>query len=149
MISFFSTEIDEPPWCWIAEMGQGKVWLGVHSLDGWVIRVSGRVKLIENHGDCAFLLPLLEYSRAWFYKNIEQFLVVSKWREKFPEALLLSSALNYPGSDYWASKALDWIGDNAREIPALDDVLKDLVIRKSWAQGVRQRISRLKRNVGV
>jgi hypothetical protein len=127
-------------------MGQGKVWLGVHSLEGWAIRVSGVIKTIVSHEDCVFLLPLLECDRIWFYENVKKFPATSKWQEKFPEALLLSSALNYPGSDYWASKALDRIGDDLKEISEFRMILKNLEIRKNWSQNIRQRISKLKKS---
>jgi hypothetical protein len=147
VILFFQSEVVEPPFCWIIELGQGKVQLGSQECDGWAIKLNDRIISIQEKKDCTFILPILECNRKSFFDSLQKYPTAFKRKDSFPEALLLSNAFSYPGSDYWASKAISWIGDDWEEIPQLEEILMSATIGKNWSQRVRHDFRKLQKKL--
>lgn len=145
MISFFHEEIVESSFYWIAQLGQGKVQLGGQVNDGWAIKINGKILFIKEKEDCTFILPILESNRKLFFDSLKNYPAAFRQASGFPESLLLSNAFSYPGSDYWASKALAWINDDWREINQLEKIITSVSAQKNWSQRVRHDFRKLQR----
>lgn len=145
MMTFLSPSIVAPPFIWLAEIGVDKSRLGIHAQDGWCMRIRDELVFFHSEKSCMVLLPLLEIERSKFFNFLENLEENQRNSaiENFPEHLLLLYAFKYEGSDYWAEKAFDWIGENKNILLRIKDDLEALVKTQKLSQRLTHKIAKL------
>ncbi|AJC21060.1 hypothetical protein [Pandoraea pulmonicola] len=143
--------LEEDSIFWFVKIGKLKI--GIINKNVWCLGLGDVVRSPLDFEDMMPLLPLLEVSRRGF---IEYFERVGRLRpeiagmiQTFPETLLLKFACEKSVSDYWPSRAIEWI--NAEPILAekLSKSLFDL-LKQGWLpQRLRQQVSEVVRRIGT
>ncbi|WP_080409828.1 hypothetical protein [Burkholderia ubonensis] len=126
---------------WLASIGQ--VTLGVHLQKGWCLHLGAKTIFLSSPADMMPLLPLLEVGRVQFFDHLTR---VGQWRSEyasaipaFPEILLLRFAFESSVSEYWPSKAIDWLDGEPMLARELRESLRALLSQGWLPQRLRQR----------
>lgn len=96
---------------WVVNVG--RVHVGVDSAGTWFIDLNQNVHTVKLPRDTMPLLPILELDRDNFFDDLKrianEFPDFENQVASFPENLLIELALDTSVSEYWPSKALNWI----------------------------------------
>ncbi|MBY4917618.1 hypothetical protein [Burkholderia dolosa] len=134
---------------WVVSVG--KVCVGVDSIGTWSIDLNGNVRAVKSPEDTMPLLPILELDRDNFVDGLKriarEFPDFENQVASFPENLLIEFALDSSVSEYWPSKALNWIEGAPALISIFSPLMKSVIDRKWATQSIKQRIGRLIKSI--
>lgn len=146
---FMSSPIVKENTIWIVNIGRVRV--GVDLTGAWSVDLNGNVRAVKSPEDTMPLLPILELDRVHFFDGLEgiarEFPDFENKVASFPENLLIEFALDSSVSEYWPSKALNWIESDPALVLIFSACMKKIIDRKWVTQSIKQRIKRLIKSV--
>ncbi|MRW83007.1 hypothetical protein GJ698_02740 [Pseudoduganella sp. FT26W] len=142
--------IEQHAYYWLFQRNQQKI--GVHVVNGWCTQLREEEPLYFDADErCVLLMILLELTPGEFTQHLADAKRLrpeySENIKHFPLTRLLGYTLHSALSDYWPSKALDWLDEHVALQHLLANELDYTSTNKSLSQSLRQRAKRMVRGL--
>lgn len=149
MMLLLQQPIEEFPYCWLIQSGQGK--LGVNKNNGWCVGIGDQIIFFNSEEKCVPLVPLLDIEEKKFFDFLNRTMLVkpdyADAIKRFPKVLLLKHVFNSSFSGYWPERALEWIVADKHIQSSLKDELTRFAQNKAMPQRARQKAERIVRRL--